>query len=139
MFFIKDKDKYIAQLLDFEHSGVTTSSFLAKVSDLGNMYVRLWPNPTMQKEFLIGCSEENSQFSKTDYLVLKATIVFNTMHFILFNFTNPSPSHKAMFKSLLTNLQPNLLLLESIYSGLEQPEGYLVEEADIELINQSLI
>lgn len=111
----KGIDDYSVALLDFEHSGVTYCSFLAQVSDLGNFYGRLWPNPRMQKEYVIACTEELSPLSHENYLAIKISIIFTTIHFARFQFESPSHIHTKMSKSLLKNLEKNLKILEDSY------------------------
>ncbi|MFA6423497.1 MAG: hypothetical protein WCW17_03545 [Patescibacteria group bacterium] len=124
MYFIKNRNAgYTINLVDFEFSGATHNRFLALVTDAGNIYGRLWPNPTMQKEFLKACVN-GINFSNNRNLLMRLMIIFNTIYFLNFYFKNPNITHERMIKSLLENFFNNLEIVDKI-------ENDKIEEKDM--------
>lgn len=105
--------------LDFEHAAASHNLFLAQLTDLGNYYGRMWPNPEMQREFLISYLAESSPENLDDnYNLLKTTAVFGSMYLAKYGMQADHPEH-TMSLSLLHNLIPNLTELEKKYNELK--------------------
>lgn len=112
-------------LLDFEYASATHNSMLAQITDLGNYYGRMWPNPAMQQEFLTAYLG----LSTTDQLdynhqLLQAVVVFGSMFQAKYAM---SPDHHLhqMAKSLLSTLTDNLAILDHTYNILKEKEAII--------------
>lgn len=106
--------------LDFEYAGAVKNRLLALMTDLGNYYGRLWPNPSMQQEYLpallkIPLDDDRLGLDlETRYNLVKSIAVFGAMALSKFAM-DPNHREHSMTKSLLRNLIPNLTQLEKEY------------------------
>lgn len=112
-FFSDVKDEVL--FLDFEHAAASHNLTLTQLTDLGNYYGRLWPNPEMQQQFLISYIEQSTADSiDYNYKLLKATVVFGAMYLAKYAMKSDSDEH-PMAVSLLENLEGNLSILDNQY------------------------
>ncbi|HYT46273.1 MAG TPA: hypothetical protein VEP90_28345, partial [Methylomirabilota bacterium] len=99
-------------LLDFEHAAATSNLVLAQLTDLGNYYGRMWPNPAMQQEFLTTyLAQSTPETLDNNYWLLRATTVFGAMYLTKYGLKKGHPEN-PMSVSLLRNLERNLASLD---------------------------
>jgi len=117
IFFSDDGETVI--LLDFEHAGATHNLMLAQLTDLGNFYGRMWPNPEMQQQFLSAyLTKSTPEALEYNYQLLRATAVFGAMFLAKYGMKLEHSEH-IMSESLLSNLEGNLAFLENTYNELK--------------------
>ncbi len=113
--FFSDIDDEVL-FLDFEHAAASHNPTLAQLTDLGNYYGRLWPNPEMQQQFLISYIEQSTANSVDyNYKLLKAVVVFGAMYLAKYAMRSDNGEH-PMAVSLLKNLEGNLSILDNQYN-----------------------
>ncbi len=119
MFFNGKSDQ--VTLLDFEHAGATHNLTLAQLTDLGNFYGRMWPNPEMQQQFLTAYLAISSpDLVEHNYQLLRGVAVFGAMFLSQFAMQPTHPEH-LMALSLIANLATNLSVLEQQYNAITTP------------------
>lgn len=112
-------DKKIT-FLDFEHASVTHNQFLAQLTDLGNFYGRMWPNPEMQQEFITAFLQESAVDKREyNYQLIRASAVFGSMFLSKYAMKSDHKEH-LMSQSLLGNLKENLKKLDEKYKEITQ-------------------
>lgn len=103
-------------LLDFEHAAAAYNLVLARLTDLGNYYGRMWPNPAMQQEFLTTyLAQSTLKALDYNYQLLRATTVFGAMYLTKYGLKEGNPEN-PMSVSLLRNLERNLASLDQQYN-----------------------
>lgn len=106
-------------LLDFEHASASHNLFLAQVTDLGNYYGRMWPNPEMQREFLNGfLAQSTPETLDENYKLIRTTAVFGALFLAKYGMA-PDHGEHQMSVSLLGNLEQNLASLDAQYTALK--------------------
>lgn len=114
MFFSDIREDVL--LLDFEHAAAAHNLVLARLTDLGNYYGRMWPNPVMQQEFLTTyLAQSTPRALDYNYHLLRATAVFGTMYLTKYGLKKGHPEN-PMSISLLRNLERNLASLDQQYN-----------------------
>lgn len=115
--FFKDAGEVV--FLDFEHAAASHNLFLAQLTDLGNYFGRMWPNPEMQVQFLTSFLAASSHDAiEYNYQLLRATAVFGSMYLAKYGMAPDHVEH-AMAKSLLGNLENNLAKLDEKYAEMK--------------------
>ena len=109
------------KLIDFEYSGATHNSFLAKLSDVGNFYGRLWSNTEMQQGFLTTYLESSSNSLDHTYQLLKACVVFGSIGLAKYAMSPDHPEHD-MTVALLGSIKGNLELLDQKYNEMKKTQ-----------------
>lgn len=119
MFFPNEDSTQSAVLLDFEHAAASHNRILAQLTDMGNFYGRMWPNPDMQKRFLTTFLRETPQAEReATYKLLKTTAVFGSLYLAKYGMAKDHEEH-VMSVSLLKNLEGNLASLDAEYQRLQ--------------------
>ncbi len=101
-------------LLDFEHAAASHNLTLSQLTDLGNFYGRLWPNPAMQQQLLTSYFENSPDSPEYNYKLLKTVVVFGSM-FLSKYAMDPNHHEHQMAISLLSSLEGNLASLDNSY------------------------
>ena len=118
--FIPDSLEEPVIFLDFEHAGATHNQTLGILTDLGNFYGRLWPNPEMQKQFLVAFLQE-SPTEKLDYnYALTRTIAVQGTLFLAKYAMKPDHPEHEMSVRLLSSIKGNLESLDQQYKLIKE-------------------
>jgi hypothetical protein len=105
-----------ALLLDFEHAAASYHLVLAQLTDVGNYYGRMWPNPAMQQEFLTTyLAQSTPKTLDHTYQLLRASTMFGAMYLTKYGVKKGHPEN-PMSVSLLSNLEGNLASLDQQYN-----------------------
>lgn len=101
--------------LDFEYAGVTENYLLARITDFGNFYSKLWPNPDLQKTFLSSIIEQSDtknidEIYHTTRVVVGYGSLFHTQYVI-------DPEHEEHYSARpdIDNMFKNIEFLRELY------------------------